>query len=254
MSRRFGAAFGAPLTASIAGHVVIIGLLILFVGQAAPLMLPPPKPAIEIVLAPPPPEPPAPAVAEPPPPEPPPPVVKAEPPPPVKEEPPPPPHPRAKPVVTRPPPVHRPPPEPRPIPYRAPMPVPPPSVPYRPPLAASPPPQTAAIPRPAPPAAPPPGPLVSAGYRAALGAWLESHKRYPESARERGEAGQAVLRFHVERSGRVLSYSIVRSTGYPDLDAAIEQMMRGAALPPFPADMTASNIEVSVTIRFALAR
>ncbi|MGE5268676.1 MAG: energy transducer TonB, partial [Thiohalocapsa sp.] len=160
--------------------------------------------------------------------------------------------------ATRPPPVHRRRPEPRPIPYRLREPVPPPAVPYRPPMPAPPQPpvQTAAIPRPAPapPAAAPPGPVVSAGYRAALGAWLESHKRYPESARERGEAGQAVLRFHVERSGRVLNYAVVRSTGYPDLDAAIEQMMRGATLPPFPADMSASDIEVSVTIRFALAR
>ena len=28
--------------------------------------------------------------------------------------------------------------------------------------------------------------------------------------------------------------------------------MRGATLPPFPADMTASDVEVSVTVRFAL--
>jgi hypothetical protein len=31
-------------------------------------------------------------------------------------------------------------------------------------------------------------------------------------------------------------------------------MMRGAVLPPFPADMTAPDIEVSVPVRFALAR
>jgi len=29
-------------------------------------------------------------------------------------------------------------------------------------------------------------------------------------------------------------------------------MMRGATLPAFPADMTASDVEVSVTVRFAL--
>jgi len=31
-------------------------------------------------------------------------------------------------------------------------------------------------------------------------------------------------------------------------------MMRGATLPPFPADMTTSDVEVSVTVRFALSR
>ena len=111
--------------------------------------------------------------------------------------------------------------------------------------------QTAALP---PVPAPHPAPLVSPGYRAALSAWLESHKRYPDSARSRGEEGRAVLRFRVDRSGRVLNYAVVSSTGYADLDASIDAMMRGAILPPFPADMTASDVEVSVTVRFALTR
>ena len=115
--------------------------------------------------------------------------------------------------------------------------------------------QTAAIPVPQPQRPPAPaGPVVSAGYRTALSAWLEGHKRYPDSARARSEEGRAVLRFRVDRSGRVLNYAVVQSTGYPDLDAAIDSMMRGASLPPFPADMTATDVEVSVTVRFALSR
>jgi len=114
--------------------------------------------------------------------------------------------------------------------------------------------QTAAIPVvPAPPPRPV-GPVVSGAYRASLSAWLESHKRYPESARARGEEGRAVLHFRVDRSGRVLHYALAGSTGYADLDASIDAMMRGATLPPFPADMTASDVEVSVTVRFALTR
>jgi protein TonB len=115
--------------------------------------------------------------------------------------------------------------------------------------------QTAAMPVPQPqrPSAPA-GPVVSAGYRAALSAWLEGHKRYPDSARSRGEEGRAVLHFRVERSGRVLNYAVVQGTGYPDLDAAISEMMRGASLPPFPADMTATDVEVTVTVRFAISR
>jgi protein TonB len=129
----------------------------------------------------------------------------------------------------------------------------PPPVPYQPPVRyamPAPPPQTAAIPRLPAPAAP----VVSSAYRGELYAWIQGHKYYPEEARERGEAGAGVLRFRVDRSGHVLSYTVVRSTGYPDLDAAINRMMQGAQLPPFPADMTASNVEVSVTIRFALAQ
>jgi protein TonB len=96
--------------------------------------------------------------------------------------------------------------------------------------------------------------VVSAGYRTMLSSWLESHKRYPESSRTRGEQGRAMLRFRVTRSGQVLNYAIVGSSGYSDLDAAVEEMMRGASLPPFPADMTASDIEVTVTVRFGLTR
>jgi protein TonB len=102
--------------------------------------------------------------------------------------------------------------------------------------------------------APLPSPEASAGYRALLSAWLESHKRYPETARERGEEGHAVLRFQVDRSGRVLDYAVISSSGYADLDQGIEEMMHGASLPPFPAGMPQSRIEVSVTIRFSLRR
>jgi TonB family protein len=75
----------------------------------------------------------------------------------------------------------------------------------------------------------------------------------PESARERGEEGNAALRFRIDRSGRVLDYSY-RSTGYADLDAGLDEMMRGAQLPPFPPSMTASRIEVSLTMQFSLTR
>jgi len=221
-----------PLAASIVGHGCVVALLILLVGQLPPLPPPIATRGIAITLAPPPPvaetppppsEPPPIPEAQPPPPEPPPPVVEA----------PPPPRPHPKPAV-------KPPPR-RPAPTQAPL-------------------QTTMVPPPALPPSPPPptpaptGPIVSAAYRAALSSWLEGHKRYPDSARERAEEGRAVLRFRLDRSGRVLSYAVVQSTGHPDLDAAIDQMMRGAILPPFPADMTASEVEVSVTIRFALAR
>ena len=63
-----------------------------------------------------------------------------------------------------------------------------------------------------------------------------------------------MLRFAVERSGRVEQFAVIQSSGYSDLDAAVEEMMRGATLPPFPADMPQPRIEVSVTIRFSLER
>jgi protein TonB len=250
-----------PLVASILGHAGVLALLALFAAQLTPASLPQPqKRGIEVMLMPPlqpaaeapqpTPEPPPVAETEPPPPEPPPPPAVI-----PKPEPPPPP---PKPVVHKPiakPPPHRPPPQPvrdiprEPVP-RQPMPAPMPrAMPQMAPV------QTAAMPRiPMPAPVPRSAPVVSPSYRAMLSAWLESHKRYPESARERGEEGRATLRFRVDRSGRVLNYAVASSTGYPDLDAAIDAMMRGALLPPFPADMTASDVEVSVTVHFSLTR
>jgi periplasmic protein TonB len=103
-------------------------------------------------------------------------------------------------------------------------------------------------------AAPVPAPDVAAEYRAMISAWFEAHKHYPDSARQRGEEGSVHLSFRVDRFGRVLDHTLLTGTGYADLDAGIDQMMRGAQLPPFPAGMTMSQIEVAVTIRFSLTR
>lgn len=235
--------FRLPLAASIAAHGCAVALLIVLAARLPPMppvpvatggieitLVPPEPPPPVAETPPPPPEPLPPPEAQPPPleaqlpPEPPPPVVEAEapPPPPLK--------PALKPLL----PPRRPPPQ--PVRTQAPQ-------------------QTAMVPPQAVPLAPTPtGPVVSAGYRAALSAWLESHKHYPESARERSEEGRAVLQFRVTRSGRVLTYALLQSTGHPDLDAALDQMMRGASMPPFPADMAVPEVEVSVAIRFALAR
>jgi protein TonB len=113
-------------------------------------------------------------------------------------------------------------------------------------------PQTAYAPTTAP--APVPSAEVSPGYTALVSAWLESHKRYPETARWRGEEGRAVLRFVIDRSGRVVEHTVVKSSGFTDLDAAIEEMIRGATLPPFPAGMTQPRQEFTVNIRYHFDR
>ncbi len=261
----------ASLPISVAGHVAVIALLLL-----APVATPTPPQidlsnAVAVVFeqppappAPPPPATPTPPPAPPPPaPEPPPPPVAEEPPPPpppVIEQPPPPP----APVAEVPPPPPKPPepkPEPKPIPKPRPHPVQQQPVQQQPvqqampqlplPMPSQAPPQVAALPRAPMPA---PAPTVSPDYRTLLSGWLESHKRYPEEARQRGEEGRAVLRFRVDRYGRVLDYAVVSTTGFADLDQSVEAMMRGATMPPFPPSMTEPQIEVSVVIRFGLAR
>jgi periplasmic protein TonB len=253
-----------PLGLSVAGHAICLVLLILLLPTSIP---PVPEPlatgGMEVVLAqlpkqeepppraetPPPPVETPPPEPTPPPPTPEEPVATIEPPPPAPEvpapvvEPPPPPAPR-KPIVKPPPkPVVRRPEQTQPT--AAPTPT-------QPTSAAIAAPQTAYAPTPVP--APVPSNEVSPGYRALLSAWLESHKRYPDSARQRGEEGHVILRFAVDRSGRVLNFALAQSSGFPDIDASIEEMMRNATLPPFPATMTQPRIDVSVTVRFSLAR
>jgi periplasmic protein TonB len=254
-----------PLVVSLAGHAVCLAVLISLLPSRSP---PVPEPlatgGIEVAFAPSLPkpdeppiqtEPPPPPVATPPPePEQPPPlpeepVAATEPPPPLPEVPaplvePPLPPPPQKPAVKR---------TPKPVAKRLEEPQPNPTpAPTQPASAVVATPQTAYAPTPVP--APVPSAEISPGYRALLSAWLESHKRYPDSARQRGEEGRAVLRFAVDRSGRVLDFAVAQSSGHTDLDASLAEMMRGAVLPPFPVGMTQPRIEVSVTIRFSLAR
>jgi protein TonB len=248
-----------PLTLSVAGHAVCLALLILLLGKMPPVPEPLAMGGIEVVFAPlPQPEEPLIQMATPPPPvETPPP--EPEPAPPTPEEPvvapePSPPAPETPvPVVEPPPPKPIVKPPPKPAHHRLEKPQPnPAAVPTQPTPAAVAAPQTAYAPTPVP--ASVPSSEVSPGYRALLSAWLESHKRYPDSARQRGEEGRAILRFAVDHSGRVVDFAVAQTSGYPDLDASIEEMMRGALLPPFPASMSQPRIEVSVTIRFSLAR
>lgn len=98
----------------------------------------------------------------------------------------------------------------------------------------------------------PPGPEVTAGWRGAVSAWLQSHKTYPDEARQRGEEGSALVRFTVDRSGRVLEFALVRGTGSASLDAAVERMLTRAQLPAFPAAMTQDRTTVTVQVRYAL--
>jgi protein TonB len=93
---------------------------------------------------------------------------------------------------------------------------------------------------------------ISPDYRASLVGWIEAHRHYPESARDRGEEGEVLLRFHIERSGRVLDVAVVGISGHPDLDEAALAMMRGAVLPPFPPSMPQPSIVVAVPILFSL--
>ena len=111
---------------------------------------------------------------------------------------------------------------------------------------------TAATPR-----APNPG---SAASRAAIASWrdlvvarLQQNKRYPSAAEARRDQGTVTLSFTVDRSGRVLARSIIRSSGVSSLDEEVLAMIhRAQPLPAFPAAMIQQSVNLTVPIRFSL--
>lgn len=96
-------------------------------------------------------------------------------------------------------------------------------------------------------------PGADADYFAVILAWLEKHKEYPRQSQLRRQQGTAVLHFELDRHGRVLSYRIRTSSGFPELDREVEAMIKRAEpLPPMPADMVQARLELLVPVQFRL--
>ncbi len=97
-------------------------------------------------------------------------------------------------------------------------------------------------------AGPPP-----ADYIAEIRARLEAAKVYPAEARRRGREGTVLLRFTLDRSGRLLDWAIAAGSGEAALDEAAGDMaVRAAPFPSFPADFTRSHLAMVVPVHFSL--
>jgi len=94
---------------------------------------------------------------------------------------------------------------------------------------------------------------VAASWQTELFKKLQSAKRYPSEAQERGQEGTVLLGFTIEHDGRVLAHHIARTSGYAALDAeAMSMIERAQPLPPFPSSMTQDQLDLTVPIRFSL--
>jgi protein TonB len=90
-------------------------------------------------------------------------------------------------------------------------------------------------------------------WRGELVGRLQRAKRYPDSARSRGEQGVAMTTFTMDRAGHVLAASLVRSSGSPALDEeAVALIRRAEPLPPMPAEMLGATVTLTVPVSFAL--
>jgi periplasmic protein TonB len=89
-------------------------------------------------------------------------------------------------------------------------------------------------------------------WKTQLTAALMRNKRYPVSARSRGEEGVAQVFFSLDRQGRLLESRVVRSSGSASLDEeALALLRRAQPFPPPPLDWS-DELNFSVPIRFNL--
>ena len=89
------------------------------------------------------------------------------------------------------------------------------------------------------------------GYNALLSAWLQQHHEFPARAQRRKMYGETKVRFTIDRSGNLLDSEVVDSSGYKILDeAALATLKRASPLPPMPDEMSGSEYNPIITLRF----
>jgi periplasmic protein TonB len=86
-------------------------------------------------------------------------------------------------------------------------------------------------------------------WRSTVAALLERNKRYPADAKN--DRGIAQIAFSIDRKGRVMSSSIVTTSGSPALDReALEMIRRSQPFPPPPAALQGTEVSLTVPVRF----
>lgn len=90
-------------------------------------------------------------------------------------------------------------------------------------------------------------------YFAELMGWLNRHKEYPPHLKKEKIQGTVVLQFSIDRDGQVLSASIKKSSGNPELDqAALDMLAKANPLPPIPDSMGRDRISLAVPVEYSL--
>ena len=88
-----------------------------------------------------------------------------------------------------------------------------------------------------------------ATWRGAMMAHLNRHKRFPPSA---GGSGTAHVAFTIDRSGRVVSCRLIRSSGNSAYDSeAVSLPRRASPVPAPPPGVGGGTITLTVPVRFA---
>ncbi|MGH1438636.1 MAG: energy transducer TonB [Cellvibrionaceae bacterium] len=81
-------------------------------------------------------------------------------------------------------------------------------------------------------------PDIEAAYEATISAWLQRYKRYPSSAKRRGQEDRIEIEFAIDKDGNVLSHKIISESPYSILNKAVIRMLKRASpLPAVPVDL-----------------
>jgi protein TonB len=88
-----------------------------------------------------------------------------------------------------------------------------------------------------------------ARWQSRLMAHLERRKRYPAGAKSRHEEGIVYVRFRIDETGKVLSASLARSSGFPELDDEVLSLVQRAS--PVPAPPPDVNRTVTAPVKFS---
>lgn len=94
---------------------------------------------------------------------------------------------------------------------------------------------------------------VSARYAGLLKGWLRENMHYPRAARLAGQEGRAIVRFVIDRSGKVISIQLEQSSGFAILDReAVEMIERADPFPIMPVEMGGTKLELRVPVVFEI--
>jgi protein TonB len=106
---------------------------------------------------------------------------------------------------------------------------------------------------PRPPVAAAPSEDIIGPYRNSLAAHLRPYQHYPLLARSRHEEGLVIVHVTIQRDGHIAAMSIEHGSGFEALDReALATLKRADPLPPVPAGVPGTTMELSFPLRFQM--
>ena len=94
--------------------------------------------------------------------------------------------------------------------------------------------------------------VVERSYGQQLAEYVQKFKQYPATAKARHAEGQAVVKFTVNREGKIVSSDISASSGFAELDQeALAMLNRAQPFPPFSDNMPEDLQTFTLPVIFA---